>query len=92
MTWSRNITKQSLRKISVAYHGAVKRTCGLNRWDGDHVACKSIGLDTFEETVLPNNFFLYHRSDRDENLWTYVKSERNRGNCRVLFPFFFIGN
>ena len=41
-----HLTKQSLKKNSIAYHGAVKRTCGLNKWDGNHVACESIGVDT----------------------------------------------
>ena len=40
--------EQSLRKISVGYHGAVKRTCGLNKWDSIHVACETIGLDIFK--------------------------------------------
>ena len=47
-TWSHNLTKQSLRKVSVAYHGAVKRTCGMNKWDGNHVACETVGVDTFK--------------------------------------------
>ena len=43
-TWSHNLTKQSLRKISVAYHGAVKGTCGMNKWDGNHVLSEKIPL------------------------------------------------
>ena len=33
--------------ISVANHGAVKRTCGTNKWESNHVAGESIGVDTF---------------------------------------------
>ena len=43
-------------------------------------------------TVLPNYFFLYYWSDRNQNLWTYIKSKNNWGNSRVLFPIFFIEN
>ena len=46
-----NLTKQTLRKVSVAYHGDVHRTCEINKWDGYHVACESIGEDTFEHLL-----------------------------------------
>ena len=29
----------------------------------------------FKGTVVPNNFFLYYFSYRDEYLWTHLKSE-----------------
>ena len=37
-----------MRKRSVEYHGAVKRTCRMNRFDGNHVAHESIRVDTFK--------------------------------------------
>ena len=47
-TWFHNVTKQSLKKVSVAYHRAVKRICGLNLWDSNHAACETVGVEIFQ--------------------------------------------
>ena len=46
-TWFHNRTRKSLKKIAVAYHNSVKRVCGLNQWDGNHVACETVGVNIF---------------------------------------------
>jgi len=47
-TWFHSLTKQSMRKISVAYHSAVKQICGLNKWDSNHTACNTVGVNIFK--------------------------------------------
>ena len=46
-TWFDNPSRKSLKKIAVAYHNSVERVCGLNQWDGSHVACETVGVNIF---------------------------------------------
>ena len=48
-TWFHNVTKQFLKKNSVAYHRAVKHICGLNLWDNNHAACETVGVEIFQQ-------------------------------------------
>ena len=43
-TWFHNVAKQSLKKMSVAYHRAI---CDLNLWDSNHAAYETVGLEIF---------------------------------------------
>ena len=40
----------------------------------------------------PQKKLFYYWSDRNENLWTHVKSKKGWGNFHVIFPVFFIEN
>ena len=44
------------------------------------------------EDRTPKKKLFYYWSDRNENLWTYVKSKKGWGNCPVIFPVFSIEN
>ena len=47
-SWCYKLSNMSLRKISVAYHKAVKRICGYNTWDSNHRACDDAGVPIFK--------------------------------------------
>ena len=38
--WFDKIYEYQMNKISVAYHKAIKRICGMNVWDSNHDACE----------------------------------------------------
>ena len=40
-----------MRKLSVAYHKAIKKLANLKPWDSNHVACESVGADIFKHLV-----------------------------------------
>ena len=41
--------RQSVRKFSVAYHSAVKRTSGLKKRGNNQIACETLGVDSFKQ-------------------------------------------
>ena len=47
-SWCYKLTAQSLRKVSVVYHKAVKRISGFNVWDSNHRACDVAGVPIFK--------------------------------------------
>ena len=51
-TWYDIMSISKLYKsIAVAYHKAIKRICGLNKWDGNHLACEKLNVSTFEHLL-----------------------------------------
>ena len=46
--WTFGASNRALQRISVAYHKAVKRVCGLNPWVSNHDACKTLGVNIFK--------------------------------------------
>ena len=46
--WNFGTSSYPIRKISVAYHKAVKRVSGMNVWQSNHDACKVAGVNTFK--------------------------------------------
>ena len=46
-TWIEKCYDYQLNRISVAYHKAIKRMCGLGTWDSNHEACHMSGLLLF---------------------------------------------
>ena len=49
--WFEKITLAQLSKISVAYHKAVKKICGFDVWDSNHVACDVVGVKNFKHLL-----------------------------------------
>ena len=47
-SWYYNLQRKTFRKISVCYHKAVKRVCGLNVWDSNHAACELVNVPIFK--------------------------------------------
>ena len=39
--------KNIFRKPSIAYHGAIKKICRLNKWDSNHEACRIANQEIF---------------------------------------------
>ena len=52
---------------------------------------RAVSLQTYRLDRTPI-FFLSHWSDRNENLWKHLNSEKSWGKHCVLFPVFFIEN
>ena len=41
------MSNRALQRISVAYHKAVKRICGMTPWESNHDACLTAGVNIF---------------------------------------------
>ena len=51
--WFEILNKErSIRKIGIAYHNAIKRICGLMKWDNNHTACDNLGLPIFKHFLM----------------------------------------
>ena len=59
-TWI-NISENKFKKVAVSYHKAIKRLCGLNRWDSNHVACETAALPIFKHMYARRIFKFYRR-------------------------------
>ena len=59
--WFEKITVTQLSKISVAYHKAVKRICGLNTWDSNHIACEIAGVKIFKHLLATRLLCLWKK-------------------------------
>ena len=44
--------ERPVRKIGIAYHDAIKKICGLMKWDSRHTACGSLGLLIFKHFLM----------------------------------------
>ena len=52
-SWFNQISRlNSLKKVSVAYHKAVKREFMLKVWDGNHLACYVVDTNIFKCSLL----------------------------------------
>ena len=52
-TWYDILLKPGLlRKISVAYHKAIKKLCGMMVWESNHLACEKMNLYIFSHLLL----------------------------------------
>ena len=49
--WFGKIPISHLDKISIPYHKAVKRICGLNVWNSNHDACDIVGVSMFRHLM-----------------------------------------
>ena len=59
--WAEKIKAYQLNKISISYHKAVKITCGMNYWDGNHVACEKVGVPLFKHLLAKRLVSSWHR-------------------------------
>ena len=50
------VKETHLRKISVAFHKAVKRVTGLDVWSSNHVACEVVGISVFRHLFFKRMF------------------------------------
>ena len=65
--WFGKVSTSHLNKISVAYHKAVKRICGMNVWDSNHVACETVGVPIFRHLFATRLLCFWHRLCRAES-------------------------
>ena len=59
-TWYDLLLKPALfRRISVAYHKAIKKLCGMNVWESNHLACEKMNLYIFSHLLTKRiiNFY-----------------------------------
>ena len=75
--WFEKLTLTQLSKISVAYHKAVKRICGLNVWDSNHIACEIVGVRTFKH-LLANRLLCF-----------WKKMSESRSPCISVLKYYF---
>ena len=62
-TWYDIMSISKLYKsIAVAYHMAIKRICGLNKWDGNHLACEKLNVSTFEHLLAKRIASFYRKT------------------------------
>ena len=56
-----NIAKMPSKynKLSVSYHKAIKKMCGLRNWDSNHDACENLGLQIFRHLLATRLFSFY---------------------------------
>ena len=59
-TWFEKIKCHEINKISVSYHKAVKRACGLNVWDSNHEACETVGVPIFKHLLAKRLVCFWH--------------------------------
>ena len=52
----------SHKSITVAYHKTIKRICGLNKLDGNHLACGRLNVSIFEHLLAKRIATFYHRT------------------------------
>ena len=50
------------KKIAVAYHKAIKKIRGLNKWDGNHLACGKLNVSIFEQLLAQKITSFYWRT------------------------------
>ena len=65
--WFDKIYDYQLNKISVAYHKAIKRICGMNVWDSNHDACERMGVNTFTHLLVKRLIKFWHRLIKSES-------------------------
>ena len=65
--WFGRIPASYLNKISVTYHKAVKRVCGLNVWDSNHDACEMAQVPIFKHLLATRLLCFWHRLCRAES-------------------------
>ena len=58
--WFDKIPACHLNRVEVAYHKAVKRICGLNVWDSNHVACETVGVNIFKHLLSTRLVSFWH--------------------------------
>ena len=58
--WYNNIRAYQLKKISVTYHKAVKRICGLKPWDNNHIACDTVNILIFRHFLAKRRLCYFH--------------------------------
>ena len=58
--WPSSIRGYDLNKISVAYHKAVKRICGLYTWNSNHEACEIAGVLIFKHLLAKRKLCFWH--------------------------------
>ena len=76
--WFDKVPPSHLNKLNVSYHKAVKRICGLNTWDSNHIACETVGVKTFphllaERLVCFWNKLCNSKSDCIKDLTHYFR-------------------
>ena len=60
-TWVETLREYQLKKISVAYHKAVKRVGGFEVWNSNHDACEAVGVLLFRHLWAKRLLFFWHR-------------------------------
>ena len=61
-SWFTQLQKpNSFKKLSVAYHKAVKRVCKLNVWDSNHLACSMLGANIFKHLLVKRCYKFFGR-------------------------------
>ena len=51
--------KNVMRKCAVAYHTAIKRLCGLNKWASSHETCALANQQVFSHFIVQRTFNYY---------------------------------
>ena len=60
-TWIEKIYDYQLNKISVVYHKAEQRMCGINTWESNYEACDKAGVLIFEQLLAKRMLCFWHR-------------------------------
>ena len=81
-TWIEKIFEYQINRISVAYHKAIKRMCGLKTWDSNHEACNMAGLLLFRHMWAKRQLcfwynLCYSKSPCNSNLKYYFLYSSN---------------
>ena len=51
-TWySKLCSPTHFRRMSVAYHKAIKQMCGMKFWESNHAACEKLNVDIFRHLL-----------------------------------------
>ena len=58
--WFNDIKAYQLKKISVTYHKAVKKICGLKPWDNNHIACDTANVLIFRHLLARRRLSFFH--------------------------------
>ena len=51
--------KNVFKKCSIAYHGAIKKLCKMNKWDSNHEACFLSNQQIFNHLLVKRTFRFY---------------------------------
>ena len=66
-TWiDEKITENKVRRISVGYHKAVKRTANMLPWQSNHEACQKLNVNTFQHLLykrILSHYFMLIKSN-----------------------------
>ena len=90
-TWIEKCFDYQLNRISVAYHKAIKRMCGLGTWDSNHEACHMSGLLLFRHMWAKKQLcfwrnLCYSKSPCISNMKYYFLHRSNLSK-RVIYLF-----